>query len=169
MRTTDAGKRPLVAQQRVELSSLTAKDLPERRRTETKSVRPEVRELRGKRVRCEEPDTRASLLAGLGQHELSAVREREAEHGRLGCLRSRGVIAQSTRAHQMNAEDERSVRRGKEKVLAAAPRAREPVADEPRERRVERLHGRDVRGADARDCRPRDERIELPHPGFDFR
>ena len=169
MRPADARERPLVAQEGMELAALAREDLREALRTEAERVRAEMRELGLEALRREEPDARALLLAGLGEHELAAVREREPEHRRLRCLRPGCVVAQPAGAHQVDAENELTVRRREEEVLAAAACARERSSLELPQRRVEGLHRRDVRRAGALDRRSRDERVELAHPRLHFR
>ncbi len=169
VRPADARERPLVAQEWMELASLAREDLGEALRAEAERVRPEMRELGLEALRREEPDTRALLLAALGEDELPAVRERESEHRRLRCLRPGCVIAQSAGAHQVDAEDELTVRRREEEVLAAAACSQERSSLELLHGWVEGLHGRDVRRAGALDRRSRDERVELAHPRLYFR
>ena len=109
------------------------------------------------------------LRAGLGEHELAAVLEAEPEHRRLRRLRPGREVAQPPGAHQVDAQDELAVLGGEEQVLARAgarPRSRRPSS--VAQRRVERLHGRDVRRPGLRDRATRDERVELAHPRLDF-
>ena len=135
MRAPDARERPLVAQERVELPPLAAEDLGEPLRAEAERVRAEVGELRLEPLGREQPDARAPLLARLGEHELAAVGEREAEHRRLRRLRAGRVVAEPAGAHQVDAEHELAVGGREEQVLAAAPRR--PPASAPRAPRAE--------------------------------
>ena len=164
MGTPDARDRALIPQERVELASFTAENLRERGGVEVECVGPEVREIRVELRRRHEPDSGAFLLPRLRQQELVASCEPEPEHGRLRPLRSRCEVAESTRAHEVDAEHELPVLRGKEEVLAAAARALKTASLERRERRVERLQGGDVCGTGFLDRRARDQRSELAHP-----
>ena len=128
MGTPDARDRPLIPQERVELASFTAQDLRERGGVELECVGPEVREIRVELRRRHEPDSGAFLLPRLRQHELVASCEPEPEHGRLRPLRSRCEVAESAGAHEVDAEHELPVRRGKRRFL---PRRREPSRRRP--------------------------------------
>ena len=168
MRATDARECALVAQQGMELATLTVEDRAEPLRSEVERVWPEMCELGLEALGREEPDAGALLLASFGQHQLAAVLEREPEHRRLRRLRAGSVVAQPPRAHQVDTKDEPAVLGREEQVLAAAARTRERLPLEGRERWLERLHGRDVRRPGASDGRPLDERVELAHPRLDF-
>ena len=169
MRAADARDRTLVAQQRVELAPLAAEDAAERFRPEAERVRAEVSELRLERRGREQPDSGAPLLAGFGQHELAAVLEGEAEHGRLRRLRPGRVVPEPARAHQVHPEHELAVLGREEQVLPTPAGTSQPSAVEGRQGRIERLHGGDVGRAGACDGCPRDERVELAHPRLHFR
>ncbi len=115
-----------------------------------------------------EPDAGAFLLAGLGEDELAAPAEPDAEHRRLRPLRAGLEVAQPARAHEVNPEDEIVALDGEQEVLPAPARALEASSVECRERRRERLQRRDVRRAGFLDRCARDERVELPHPRLDL-
>ena len=97
MRAPDAGERALVAQEWVELPPLAPKDLREPGGVEVERVGPEVAEVLVELLGRHEPDACALLLAGLGQHELAAVREAQPEHRRLRPLRARSEVAKPAR------------------------------------------------------------------------
>jgi len=79
------------------------------------------------------------------------------------------VVAEATGAHQVDAEDERTVSGREEEILPTTPCAREAPADEGGEWGVERLQRGNVGRSGAADGRTRDEGVELPHPSLDFR
>ena len=168
MRATDPGERALVAEERVELTPLAPQDLPERGCVELERVGAEVRELGLERVGRQEPDARALLLPGLGEHELAAVRERDPEHRLRRPLLAGREVPEPARAHQVHAEDELAVVGGKEEVLAAPARARERPPLERARGRLEALQRRDVTRSRRLDGRAGDQRVELPHPGLDL-
>ena len=89
MSAADARDRALIAQERVELAPLPLQDLGERGGVELERVRPEVGEIGVELLRRHEPDAGPFLLARLRQYELAAVGEAQAEHRRLGALRTR--------------------------------------------------------------------------------
>ena len=62
--------RALVAEQRMQAPRLAAQDLAEPLGAEAERLRPEVRQLRLGRLGRQQPDARALLRAGLGEHEL---------------------------------------------------------------------------------------------------
>ena len=69
----------------------------------------EVRELGGELVRAQQPDPGAFLLACLGQHELAAVGEAEAEHRRLRALGAGREVPDPAGAHQVHHQHELAV------------------------------------------------------------
>src|SRR4029453_12615317 len=162
--TADSGDCALVAQEGMELPTLARQDLGGRGGIELKSVGTEVPEVLVELLRADEPDTGPLLLPSLGEDELAAVRESQAEHRRLRRLATRRDVAEPSRAHQMNAEHEIDALDREEEVLAAPARALEASAVELGERRRERLQRRDVGRPCLLDRRPGHEGGGLADP-----
>ncbi len=169
MSASDPGDRALVAQERVELAPIAFEDLAQCCGVELECVGPEVPEVLSELLSGDEPNARPLLLARLGEDELTAVGEAQAEHRRLRALRPGRDVAQPARAHQMYAQHEIRILDREQEVLAAASRTFEAPTVELGERRRERLQRRDVRGSRLLDRRAGHERVELPHPRFDLR
>ena len=116
----------------------------------------------------QQPDAGALLRAGLGQLQLAAVDEPQAERRRLRALRAARDVLEPARAHQVHHHDELAVVGRQQEALRAALDAAEALAVERRERRVEGLERRDVRRTGFLDRRSLDEWVELAPPGFDL-
>ena len=150
--TADAGKRALVAEERVQAPGFAARDLAELVRGDLGGLRAEVGQLRVELVRSVHADTGALLRASLREDQLAAVLEAQPERRRLRPLRARLQEADAPGAHQVDMEDELAVVGGEEEVLAPPAGSCEAPALQSRERRVERLQR--ARRAPARPWRP---------------
>ena len=145
-RAADAGERTLVAEERVQPARVRGEDLPEPDGAEAERIGAEVCQVGLQDVRLVEPDAGLLARARLGEDEGAPVREGKPERGLRGLLPAGPDVAEPSGGHQVHVENELAVVGGEEQVLAAPARAREPTALEGGERRVERLHRRDVRG-----------------------
>ena len=103
-----------------------------------------MRDLGVQRFRPEEPHAGPLLRPALRQDQLRAVLEPEPERGCLRPLLSRAQVLEAAGAHQVHDEEELLVFRRQDQPLAAPARAKEPLALEDGERRIERLQRRDV-------------------------
>ena len=110
----------------------------------------------------------ALLRAGLGEDELRAALELEPERRRLRAFLAGAQVLRRPGGHQVDEQNELAVVGGKQKPLRAPPR---PGAGAPRarQRRVERLQRRDVRGAGPRDRERAHRLVELAAPGLHLR
>jgi hypothetical protein len=168
-RAADPCDHPLVAEQRVEAPRFAGEDLAQLGRVELVRLRPEMPELELDGLGSEQPDTRALLLARLGEDQLGAALEGEPERGRLGSLLACEEVPEPPRGHQVHQQDELAVLGRKQHPLCAALGARESPPLERSQRRIERLQRRDVRGAGLRDREGRDRRVEFAPPRLHFR
>src|SRR5262249_10281604 len=153
---TDAGDRPLVAQERVEASGVAFEDLAEVLRVEAEGFGAEMFDLCARLLGREQPDAGAFLLGVLREDELRAARELERERRRLRALLSGLEELEAAGGHEVHEQHELAVVGGEEEPLAAAFGALEAAAFELAKRRVERLQRRDVRRARLRDREGRD-------------
>ena len=168
VRASDPGERALVAQERVEAAIVAGEDLAQQLHAESKRLRADVRQLLVGLLRRLQPDAGPLLRAGLGEDELAAVLEAKSERRPLRAFRSRREVANPPRAHQVDPQLELAVVGREEEPFAAAAGALEAPTLERAQRRVEGLQRGDVGGAGLEHRRRRDERVELPHPGFHF-
>ena len=153
----------------MQLPALATQDLTQRRRVERERVGTEVRQILLELLLRDEPYARPLLLSCLREDELAAVAEANAEHRGLRSLRPGLEVAKPARAHQVDAHDEIVLALdGEQEVLAPPARSFEASPVERRQRRRERLQGRDVRRPRLLDRRAGHERVELPHPGLDL-
>jgi hypothetical protein len=125
-----------------------------------------VRQLRGRLLGCQQPDTGGLLLARLRQHELGAALEAKAERRGLRALLACLQVAQPAGGHQVDEQDELAVLRREEQPLGAPLRAAEAASLQLRERRVERLQRGDVRRPRFLDRERRNGPVEGATPGF---
>ena len=147
-----------------------AEDLGEPLRPEVERVRAEVRELRLELLGREQPDARALLLAGLGEHELAAVGEARGgtSASSVSSRRARGSGA-GRRSSGGRGARARRPRWGRGGSCRGAARRRSVRPSSAASGGSNVFSGRDVRRAGALDRRPRDERVELAHPRLDLR
>jgi hypothetical protein len=99
----------------------------------------------------QQPDAGALLRPGLGEHELAAAFEPHPERRGLRSRLTRSQIPQPAGRHQVDEQHELSVLGREEESLPAPLCACQPPPLERRQRRIERLQGRDVRWARALD------------------
>ena len=147
----------------MEASGLASQDLAELDGVEAEGLRAEVRELLRDCLGGEEPDARALLLRVLGQDELRAALELEAERRRLRARFAGAQRLQPAGGHQVHDQHELAVLGREEQPLATALGPPEAPALELLERRVEGLQRRDVRRPGLRD-RERGHRVIQPAP-----
>ena len=143
-------------------------DRRERLGRERVGLGAEMGELGLDRVGPQQPDAGPLLAARLGEHELAAVGEAQPEHRRLRALRARREVADPAGAHQVHHQRQLAVVGREEQPLRPPPGAREALALERRERRVERLQRGDVSRAGLLDRASAHVGVEGPPPGLDF-
>ena len=144
-------------------AGVAAQDLAELVGAEAERLRAEVRELGRRPFGREEPDARPLLPRVLRQDELRAACELQPERRCLRAGLARAERLQPAGGHQVHEQHELAVVGREEQPLPAALGPAEPAALELRERRIERLQGRDVRRPGLRD-RERGHRVIQPAP-----
>ena len=125
-----------------------------------------MRELGLRLLGRQEPDPGPLLLAGLGQHELRAALEAQAESGRLRPFLSRLQIAQAPGRHQVDEQDELAVLGREEQPFRATLGSGQAPPLQRRQRRVDRLQRRDVRRPGLLDRKAETGSFQLPAPGL---
>ena len=162
----DPRNRPLVAQERVKPPGVGGEDPGELLGVESQRLRSQVGQRLCRLLGRDQPDAGAFLRSCLGENELGAALETEPESGRLGARVSRLEVAKATRGHQVDEQHELAVVGREQETLASPLRADEPSPLESRQRRVERLQGRDVRRAGLFDRERPHGIVEGASPGF---
>ena len=94
-------------------------NLRQARSAQPERLRPEVRQLRLRRLGCEQPDSGALLRAGLRQDQRAAALEPQPERRRLRPVLAGAQVAQAARAHQVHHEHELAVVGREEQALRA--------------------------------------------------